>query len=210
MHGHSQLFTDPHLGCRGHQQGNGNTKRSLCLITSRYFRLFEAEPLMQTVSLLLFFFFFIVAFQKIHPTPELLEGQQCHQQCEDGRRDGAGDSRRSFHCHSHRRGFQCTDVGGGEPSLRQEQAPPTSKWQGQKGVTCYSSQQGWWSDFVLQGSVDFWFLFILCIFLSCLHFSLMWCRMELKCDSWSCWMSTSSLRGAEGADIGEQNIYSMN
>lgn len=70
-----------------------------------------------------FFFFFLAAFQKIHPTPELLEGQQCHQQCEDGRADGAGESRRSFHGHSHRHGFQCTDVGGGEPSLRQKQAP---------------------------------------------------------------------------------------
>lgn len=52
--------------------------------------------------------------------------------------------------------------------LEAEASTPTSKWQGQKGVTCYSSQQGWWSDFVLQGSVDFWFLFIL--YLSCLYF----------------------------------------
>lgn len=54
--------------------------------------------------------------------------------------------------------------------LEAETSTPTSKWQGQKDVTCYSFQQGWWSDFVLQGSVDFWFLFILCIFLLCLYF----------------------------------------
>lgn len=56
VHGHSQLFTDPHLGHRGHQQGNGNTKRSLYLFISGCFCLCEAEPLMQTVSLLLFSF----------------------------------------------------------------------------------------------------------------------------------------------------------
>lgn len=31
----------------------------------------------------------------------------------------------------------------------------------------YSSQQGWWSDCVLQGSVDFWF-YLYCVYFSCI------------------------------------------
>lgn len=123
MHGHRQLFTDPHLGRRGHQQGDGNTKRSRCLVSSQRFRLRQAESLIQV-------FVFVsptAAFPKIHPTPELLEGQQRQQQREDGRADGAGASRGPVHRHPHRHGFQHSDVGGGEPSVRREQGAQRAK-----------------------------------------------------------------------------------
>lgn len=47
-------------------------------------------------------FFSIAAFQKINPTPELLEGQQ---QRQERRADGAGASGSPVHRHSHRHGF---------------------------------------------------------------------------------------------------------
>lgn len=69
VHGHSQLFTDPHLGRRGHQQGIGNTKRSLYLLISGCFCLCEAELLMQTVPLLLFSFCSVLKNQSAPWTP---------------------------------------------------------------------------------------------------------------------------------------------
>lgn len=49
-----------------------------------------------------------------------------------------------------------------------EASSPTSEWQTKRFMR-YSSQRGWWSDCVLQGSIDFW-LYLYCVYFSCFYF----------------------------------------
>lgn len=153
MHGHSQLFTDPHLGRRGHQQGNGNAKRSERLPLSECFCLQEAQPLTPARPLA-GFPSSVAAFQKINPSSELLEGQQRRRRREARPADGAGAgaSRGSVHRHSHRHGFQRADVGGGEPSVRQK--PDERRIRKGLGAVHPSEAGG---QTVLQGGGDSWF-----------------------------------------------------
>lgn len=126
------------------------------------------------------FFFFIAAFQKLNPTPELLEGQQCQQQCEDGCTNGAGESGGSVHRQSHRHGFQCTDVGGGEPSVRQKQA---ARWANDKDKKVYALFIP--ARLVVRlcpaGQYRFLIVFILCIFQLFLFFLY---GVEWNCTIW--------------------------
>lgn len=149
------------------------TLKEVCVSSSLYASVSVRLNLWHKLFLLLFFFSPIAAVQKINPTPELLEGQQRQQRCEDRRTNGAGESWGSVHRHSHRHGFQCTDVGGREPSVRQKRAARRAKDKDKKDYALFIPAR-----LVVRlcpaGQCRFLILFILCIFQLYFYFFFIW------------------------------------
>lgn len=61
--------------------------------------------------------FFIAAFPESYPTSEFLEGKQLEQQWESRGARGAREGGGSIHCHAHRYGLYCNEVGLCEPCV---------------------------------------------------------------------------------------------